>query len=104
MKTVAPFAQTMAAAEVFCQAQERHEGFREVQTGAQGAEDAQHHFRHFFRDVAWGGSRVRVPGPVARFSATPAPAPQPPENVPATIDEIIAGWGERREPASEPMV
>ena len=94
MKTIASFAQTIDAPELFWQAQERHVAFGEVQTVAHLAENPQHHFRHFFRDVAWDGSRVRVPGPLARFSATPAPAPQPPENIPAAVDEIIAGWGE----------
>ncbi len=95
MDTIAEFAKTMDAGSLFKAAQDRHIAFAEVQTVAQVAENPQHAYRGFFRPVDWSGSEVKVPGPVARFHGTPAPAPRPP-NTETTLDAVLAEWaGER---------
>ena len=89
MKTVAGFARTKDASQLFHAAQARKLAFGEVQSIAQVVENPQHEFRQFFRRVGWDGPEVRIPGPVAHFRATPAPAPRPP-------GAPRLGWGPRR--------
>ncbi len=96
MDTIAAFARTMDAESLFRLAQERHIAFAEVQTVAQVAENPQHEYRGFFRPVEWGGSLTRMPGPVARFGGTPAPAPLPPD-AKAGLDALLEEWEVDRE-------
>ncbi len=96
MDVVAEFAKTMDAGALFHGAQDRRVAFGEVQTVAQVASNPQHLFRGFFRPVDWSGSEVIVPGPIARYHATPAPPPRPPGE-PAELDDLLAAWGAPRE-------
>ena len=95
MKTLATFAATKDANALFHAAQERHIAFGEVQSVAQVAANPQHAFRSFFRPVEWEGSAVHIPGPVARFHATPVAAPAPPPESLSDIDDLIAEWADR---------
>jgi crotonobetainyl-CoA:carnitine CoA-transferase CaiB-like acyl-CoA transferase len=102
MDIVAEFAKTKDAGELFHAAQDRHIAFGEVQTVAQVAANPQHEFRRFFREVAWGGSKVVVPGPLARFHETPAPEPEAPAEG-GDLDEILGSWAAtRRDEQVEP--
>jgi crotonobetainyl-CoA:carnitine CoA-transferase CaiB-like acyl-CoA transferase len=100
MKTIRSFALTKDSTSLFWGAQERKVAFGDVQSVAQIAVNPQHEFRGFFRDVEWDGSSVRMPGPVARFHGTPAPAPTAPAASATPIDEILAGWEPRPAPAA----
>lgn len=91
MDIVAEFAKTKDAGELFHAAQDRHIAFGEVQTVAQVAANPQHEFRGFFREAAWSGSRVVLPGPIAQFHETPGPAPGPPGET-AEIEELVGAW------------
>jgi crotonobetainyl-CoA:carnitine CoA-transferase CaiB-like acyl-CoA transferase len=92
MKTMAAFALTKDATELFEEAQRRHIAYGEVLTVAQITSNAQHAFRDFFRPVHWDGSEVRIPGPVARFTGTPIAAPQPPPAEDVDVDALVAEW------------
>jgi crotonobetainyl-CoA:carnitine CoA-transferase CaiB-like acyl-CoA transferase len=97
MDVVAEFARTKDAGELFHAAQDRHIAFGEVQTVTQVAANPQHEFRGFFKEAAWAGSRVLVPGPLARFHDTPSPAPAPPGEV-TDLEDLVGAWsGPRRE-------
>lgn len=93
MKTLASYASTKDASELFMGAQSRHVAFAEVQSVSQVAENPQHRFRQFFRPVEWEGSPVLVPGPIAHFRSTPAREPQPPPATKTSVDEVLAAWG-----------
>jgi crotonobetainyl-CoA:carnitine CoA-transferase CaiB-like acyl-CoA transferase len=103
METIAGFARTMDAGELFREAQQRHIAFGEVQNVSQVAANPQHQFRGFFRSVDWPGPTVTIPGPVARFGAAPSPRPQPPTF--ASLDAVLEEWGTDRGEAapSEPL-
>jgi crotonobetainyl-CoA:carnitine CoA-transferase CaiB-like acyl-CoA transferase len=99
MAAIRRFALTKGSAELFFEAQRRRISFGEVQTVAQVAENPQHAHRGFFRDVAWDGPRVTLPGPIARFHGTPAPAPRPPAARASDLAELLAAWA-RATPAA----
>ena len=94
MNAIRRFALTKDSGELFLEAQRRHIAFGEVQTVAQVAANPQYEFRGTFRAVE-GFDDVRMPGPYARFHATPSPAQQPP---PASPDRrsttLLAEWGQ----------
>ncbi|MGH9006238.1 MAG: CoA transferase [Acidimicrobiales bacterium] len=92
MDTIGEFAKTKDAGELFHSAQERHIAFAEVQTVAQVATNPQHEYRRFFRPVDWAGPDVSIPGPIARFLGTPAPAPRPPGEL-ADFEALLESWG-----------
>ena len=92
MKTTAAFALTQDATPLFEEAQRRHIAFGEVLSVAQITSNVQHAYREFIRPVAWDGSEVRTPGPVARFQSTPIGAPQPPAAEDADLDAIVREW------------
>ena len=95
MNAVKRFALTKHSGELFHQAQRRHVAFGEVQTVAQVASNPQNEYRGTFRAVE-GFEQIRMPGPYARFSATPAPAQQPPPTSPWSLDELVAEWRQVR--------
>ena len=72
MNAIRRFALTKDSGELFLEAQRRHIAFGEVQTVAQVAANPQYEFRGTFRAVE-GFADVRMPGPYARFHATPSP-------------------------------
>ena len=81
MNAIRRFALTKDSGELFLEAQRRHIAFGEVQTVAQVVANPQYEFRGTFRAVD-GFQQVRMPGPFARFGATPSPAQQPPPDGP----------------------
>ena len=91
MNAIRRFALTKDSGELFQEAQRRHIAFGEVLTVAQVAESPQYEFRGSFRPVE-GFEQVRMPGPIARFSATPSPAQQPPPDAPVDVDALLAEW------------
>ena len=93
MKALASFAATDDATALFHQAQRRHIAFGEVLSVAQVAVNPQHEFRGFFRPVAWEGSTVELPGPVARFHGTPVAPAAPPARDEADVESIVQEWG-----------
>jgi crotonobetainyl-CoA:carnitine CoA-transferase CaiB-like acyl-CoA transferase len=95
MQRIAEFATTNDAATLFREAQDRHVAFGEVQSVAQVAANPQHAFREFFRAVDWAGPEVWIPGPVARFDATPAAAPVPPPAHGSSVEDVLADWAAR---------
>lgn len=92
MKVTAAFARQEDAGTLWTDAQARRLAWAEVQSVAQVAANPQHAFRSAFRRVQWEGPEVALPGPVARFHATPAPPPLAPRPIPAPIQAITDGW------------
>lgn len=91
MKTMSSFARERDAKTLFHEAQRRRIAFAAVDSVAEVAANPQHEHRGFFRAVDWPGSPVTVPGPVARFHGSPAPAPRPPgESV--DLERLLALW------------
>jgi crotonobetainyl-CoA:carnitine CoA-transferase CaiB-like acyl-CoA transferase len=93
MNAIRRFALTKDSGELFLEAQHRHIAFGEVQTVAQVAASPQYEFRNTFRAVD-GFPAVRMPGPYARFGATPSPEQQPPPDAPEQLDALLAQWDE----------
>lgn len=94
MTALRAFALEFDATEVFEGGQARHVPFGEVLTIPQVSDSPQHAARGFFRHVE-RQAEVRLSGPLARFSATPSPAPQPPPMRAidaAELDELIGRW------------
>ena len=85
------FARTRDSGEMFHRAQELHVAFGEVQTVAQVAANPQYGFRGTFRPVD-GAPTVRMPGPLADFHGTPAPAQLPPPSAADPVDDVLASW------------
>jgi crotonobetainyl-CoA:carnitine CoA-transferase CaiB-like acyl-CoA transferase len=94
MGVLAALARTKDAGTLFRDAQARHVAFAEVLDVGQVASNPQHQFRGFFRPVAAGPAGLALPGPVARFHATPAPAPAPPGGA-TSLEEVLSDWGGR---------
>jgi crotonobetainyl-CoA:carnitine CoA-transferase CaiB-like acyl-CoA transferase len=76
MAALRAFASELDASDVFAGGQARHVPFGEVLTVPEVSECPQHLARGFFRPVE--GTEISVPGPFARFTSTPCPAPEPP--------------------------
>ena len=92
MNAIRRFARTKDSGELFLEAQRRHIAFGEVQTVAQVAANPQYEFRGTFRPVE-GFADVRMPGPFARFHATPSPEQQPPPDAPDDLDDLRRATG-----------
>ncbi len=93
MTALREFALELDATEVFLGGQSRHVPFGEVLPVPLAAECPQHLARGFFRPVTGVEDHVEVPGPLARFSATPCPPPLPPGSGPMTAaDEVLECW------------
>ncbi len=87
------------ATELFEAGQSLHVPFGEAYSISQVAECPQHLHRGYFRPVeaspdADGGPNIVLPGPLARFTKAPAPAPTPPRRT--TLDDAIASWSTPR--------
>ncbi|HEX9530535.1 MAG TPA: CoA transferase, partial [Acidimicrobiales bacterium] len=96
MKVTSSFAQLDDASVLWLAAQQRRLAWAEVCSVPKVAANPQHLFRQFFRDVDWAGPRVQVPGPLARFGATPAPPPRPPDPEPVAIESLVREWAQPR--------
>ncbi len=93
MTALHSFAKDMDATDLFRGGQDRHVPFGEVYTIPQVANSPQHEHRGFFRSVTGAPLEVRLPGPVARFSLTPCPAPTPPPEHASTPESVLERWG-----------
>jgi len=82
------------ATDLFLAGQSLHVPFGESYNVTQVAECPQHRARGFLRPVA-DEPAVRLPGPVAHFSATPAPEPLAPATI-ASTDEVAERWDRRQ--------
>ncbi len=103
MAALREFAVELDATEVFLGGQARHVPFGHVLPVPDVAECPQHLARGFFRRVEGAADDVRVPGPLARFSDTPCPAPLPPPPgalTPSARDALVARWSERGDAAA----
>lgn len=85
------FAGSMDATDLFRGGQSRHVPFGEVYTIPEVASCPQHVDRGFFRTVD-GANRLRIPGPLARFSDTPCPPAAAPPTGPAKADTVRSRW------------
>lgn len=92
MAALHSFAKDMDATDLFHGGQDRHVPFGEVYTVRQVATCPQHEFRGFFRSVVGAPPEVRMPGPVARFSHTPAPPAAAPPTAMSTPDAALNRW------------
>ena len=93
MNAIRRFARTKDSGELFLEAQRRHIAFGEVQTVAQVVANPQYEFRGTFRAVD-GFEQVRMPGPYARFGATPSPPQQPPPDGTDRLDALLDEWAQ----------
>ena len=94
MAEIRAFALTKDATELYERGQELHVPFGEARTIAQATESPQLVARGFFRPVTGAADRVRLPGGLSRFSATPVPDPVAPADV--TVAEVLASWAQPR--------
>ena len=101
MNAIRRFAATKDSGELFHEAQRRHVAFGEVQTVAQVAANPQYQHRGTFRAVD-GFPSARLPGPIARFSATPCPPPEPPPATPTDVDDLLDRWRDVEVPPATP--
>jgi len=85
------------ATELFLAGQSLHVPFGESYSVPQVAQCPQHEYRGYFRPVP-GHESIRLPGPVAQFSATPGPEPSAPVEA-ASPSEVLDRW-----PAHDPAV
>lgn len=96
MSAIRSFALELDAHEVFLGGQARHVPFGEVVAIPDVAVNPQHQARGFLRPVEVDGGPVTVPGPLARFSATPCPPPQPPPvasvSPGSSEQEVLSRW------------
>jgi crotonobetainyl-CoA:carnitine CoA-transferase CaiB-like acyl-CoA transferase len=95
MTALREFAVELDATDVFEGGQARHVPFGEVLTVPEVVSSPQHLARGFLRPVGGVGDEVRVPGPFARFSATPCPPLEPPTLQPMTaaeLDALLERW------------
>jgi crotonobetainyl-CoA:carnitine CoA-transferase CaiB-like acyl-CoA transferase len=91
MRTMASFARDRDATELFHEAQRRRIAFGAVDSVPRVADNPQHRHRGFFRAVDWPGTPVTLPGPVARFHGSPAPAPRSPGEV-TDVEDLLTEW------------
>ena len=91
MTALREFALTVDAHDLFLGGQERHVPFGEVLTVPEVADCPQHRARGFFRPVQ-GAEGITIPGPFARFTATPCPPPTPPPRSPTAPAEVLGRW------------
>ena len=92
MEVVRKWAATKDATSLFLEAQRKHMPFGQVLSVSGIANNSHFQGREFFRSVDWNGSPVKIPGPLFRTEATPAPPPLPP---PATLTDpttVLQRW------------
>ncbi len=100
MTALHAFAKDLDATEVFRGGQERHVPFGEVYTIPQVASCPQHEYRGYFRGVTGTPPEIRMPGPMARFSLTPAPPATPPPASPSNPEDVLNRWTPVADPDS----
>ncbi|MGE0730514.1 MAG: CoA transferase [Acidimicrobiia bacterium] len=100
MAALRQLAATKDATELFEKGQAMHVPFGEVLTVAQVVRNAQLTARGFFRPVPGADERLRIPGPMARFSRTPLRSPAPPPGAATEVQDVVQQWGSG--PASMP--
>jgi crotonobetainyl-CoA:carnitine CoA-transferase CaiB-like acyl-CoA transferase len=94
MAEIRRFALTKDATELYERGQALHVPFGEALTVRQAVASPQLVARDFFRAVEGAPDRVRLPGGLSRFAATPLPTPAAPAD--ATVAEVLASWATAR--------
>ncbi len=89
MQALRDCALEMDATELCEAGQSLHVPFGESYSIAQVAACAQHEHRRFFSPVE-GHDKIRIPGPLAHFERSPAPAATPPETT--SPDAVLQAW------------
>lgn len=97
MSALRAVALTEDATDLFRAGQALRVPFGEAYSVPQVAACEQHEARDFFRPVA-DQPTIRLPGPLGRFSATPAATPTGPPAAETAVDEVLAGWPPRTGP------
>jgi len=98
MEILHAWALTKDAHKLFVAGQQRHLPFGEVLNVSGITSNAHFQARGFFRPVDWHGPAVKIPGPLFRTEATPAPPPLPPAVTPIDPATVLQRWT----PASTP--
>lgn len=102
MELLRAWAAMKDAHELFLAAQHRHLPFGEVLNVKGVTDNPQLQARGFFRAVEWSGPQVKMPGPLLRTLATPAPAPLPLVSI--TASSPLQRWTPRpKAPAVLPV-
>ena len=99
MELLHAWALTKDAHQLFLAGQQRHLPFGKVLNVSDIINNEHFQAREFFRAVDWQGPTVKIPGPLFRTEATPAPLPLPP--APTSVDPatVLQRWT-----ASPPLV
>ena len=92
MELLHAWALTKDANELFLGGQQRHLPFGEVLSVADIVNNNHFQARGFFRAVDWNGPTVKMPGPLFRTEATPAPPPLPPAARPVDPATVLQRW------------
>jgi crotonobetainyl-CoA:carnitine CoA-transferase CaiB-like acyl-CoA transferase len=92
MEILRAWALTKDAHELFFAGQQRHLPFGEVLNVSDIINNEHFQARGFFRSVDWRGPTVKIPGPLFRTEATPAPLPQPPTVTPLDPTTVLQRW------------
>jgi crotonobetainyl-CoA:carnitine CoA-transferase CaiB-like acyl-CoA transferase len=92
MEILHAWALTKDARELFLAGQQRHLPLGEVLNVADIVNNDHFQARGFFRSVDWDGPAVKIPGPLFRMEATPAPAPRPPAANSVDTAAILQRW------------
>jgi crotonobetainyl-CoA:carnitine CoA-transferase CaiB-like acyl-CoA transferase len=92
METLHTWALTKDAHKLFLAGQQRHLPFGEVLNVSDIINNEHFQARDFFRTVEWDGPTVKIPGPLFRTEATPAPPPLPPAMAPTDPSTVLQRW------------
>ena len=92
MEILHAWAATKDAHELFLAGQQRHLPFGEVLNVAGVTTNNHFQAREFFRLVDWNGPTVKIPGPLFRTEATPAPPPLPPMVTSSDPATVLQRW------------
>lgn len=92
MEILHAWALTKDAHKLFLAGQQRHLPFGEVLNVSAITNNEHFQAREFFRSVDWTGPSVKIPGPLFRTEATPAPRPLPPPDTPVDPATVLQRW------------
>jgi crotonobetainyl-CoA:carnitine CoA-transferase CaiB-like acyl-CoA transferase len=102
MEVIRAWALTKDAHELFLSGQQRHLPFGEVLNVSGITNNDHFQARGFFRSVDWHGSSVKIPGPLFRIEATPAPPPLPPAATARDSASVLQRWPSRAAQTQSP--
>lgn len=93
MACIRDFVAKYDAMDLWWEAQSRHCALGGVHDVPAVAAIPQFEHRGLFADAAVGGSQVRMPHRLVKFTETPAVAPSPPAAETSDLDALLADWG-----------